>query len=325
MKDAEYCLFSFCGCQRMNAGDAVIEGIGVKRDGVAVSTSELSILWCDPKKKAVMKWLKRQSVDMNWALVDVNGIEHVQVLDLNDDGERWEGDVLDDQPCGWGVLYDKGNNKEYEGFRVGDVNVCYGTRYYSDLGVIEYEGEWCEGKRWGRGVQFDRKGGLQYEGEWMNDAHVERRVVLDGENPLLHNHIEELIVSNNSCNGKEWNVLDLSFMSNLRLLQVGNGCFMYVIGVKLIGLEKLERVAIGKGSFSTDDPFNGGKHCRFQLKNCPLIRELRIGCFSFNYCSVCEIENVPSLEVIEMKELNERSCSFFNASLELKSDSQRMK
>ena len=97
--------------------------------------------------------------------MNANEIERNQVLDMSASGERWEGDVLDDQPCGWGVLYDKGNNREYEGFRVGDVNVCYGTRYYSDLGVIDYEGEWCEGKRWGRGVQFDRKGGLQYEGE----------------------------------------------------------------------------------------------------------------------------------------------------------------
>ena len=308
----------------MNADDTVIEGIGVKRDGVAVSTSELNILWCDPEKKAVMKWLKRQSIDMNWDLVDVNGIEHNEVLNLSDDGERWEGDVLDDQPCGWGVLYDKGNNREYEGFRVGDVNVCYGTRYYSDLGVIDYEGEWCEGKRWGRGIQYDRKGGLQYEGEWMNDAHVERRVVLDEENPLLHNHIEELIVSDNSCNGKEWNVLDLSFISNLRLFQVGDHCFENMKGVKLIGLEKLERVVIGRDCFSIDDPY-GGKHCRFQLKNCPVIRELKIGCKSFSDSRVCEIENNDSLEVIEMGEMNEWSRNFGDASLEFKSDSQRMK
>ena len=30
----------------------------------------------------------------------VNGIEHAQVLDLIDDGERWEGDVLHNQPYG---------------------------------------------------------------------------------------------------------------------------------------------------------------------------------------------------------------------------------
>ena len=34
----------------------------------------------------------------------MSGIEHAQVLDLNDDGERWEGDVLHNQPYGWGML-----------------------------------------------------------------------------------------------------------------------------------------------------------------------------------------------------------------------------
>ena len=59
----------------------------------------------------------------------VNGIEHNRVLDLNDDGERWEGDVLSNQPYGWGVLYDSENRMVYEGFRIGDVNVCYGRSY----------------------------------------------------------------------------------------------------------------------------------------------------------------------------------------------------
>ena len=45
------------------------------------------------------------------------------VLDLNDEGERWEGEVHQGQPYGWGVLYDKEGEKKYEGFRIGDVNV----------------------------------------------------------------------------------------------------------------------------------------------------------------------------------------------------------
>ncbi len=49
---------------------------------------------------------------------DVSGIEHNQVLDLNDDGERWEGDVLHNEPYGWGVLYDSENRMAYEGFRL---------------------------------------------------------------------------------------------------------------------------------------------------------------------------------------------------------------
>ena len=254
---------------------------------------------------------------------DVRGIEHAQVLDLSDDGERWEGDVLGNQPYGWGVLYDSENRRVYEGFRIGDMNVCYESSYYPDLQKVEYEGWVCEGKRWGRGIQYDRNGSTMFEGEWMNDEHLNNRLVLNEENQFLHNHIEELIVENNSCNGPEWTALDLSFMSHLRLLEVGDECFEYVDEVKLIGLNQLERVVIGKNSFTKEKNDCGNDPNRhFYLKNCERLRELKMGRYSFSDYSVCEIENVPSLEVIEMGQLNEWSGNFYYSSLELKSDSE---
>ena len=257
---------------------------------------------------------------------DVSGIEHNRVLDLNDDGERWEGDVLNGKPYGWGVFYDSENRRTYEGFRIGDVNVCYGRSYCPDVGVIEYEGMIFEGKRWGRGVQYDRNGGTLFEGEWMNNEHLSKRIVLNEGNQLLSNHTEEMVVSNSICNGQEWNALDLSLMSNLRLIEVGDECFKYVKEVKLMGLKQLERVMIGKNSFTKCKDGAGNDPDRhFYLKNCEQLRELKIGHHSFSDYSVCEIENVPSLEVIEMGEVNERSYNFCYSSLELKSDSERMK
>ena len=38
-------------------------------------------------------------------------VEHNRVLDLSDDGDRWDGDVMWNQPFGWGVLYDSENRK----------------------------------------------------------------------------------------------------------------------------------------------------------------------------------------------------------------------
>ena len=260
---------------------------------------------------------------------DVNGIMSNQVLDLSDDGERWEGDVLDNQPYGWGVYYDSENRRVYEGFRIGDVNVCYGIQYYSDIQKVEYKGGICEGKRWGRGIQYDRNGKTVFDGEWMNDDNqIEKRVVVNEEYQFLHNHLEELIVENNSCNGREWTALDLGFISHLRLFQVGNECFKCVKEVKLIGLNELEKVVIGMSSFTKQKnrerpSYNPSRH--FYLKNCERLRELKMGRYSFSDYSVCEIENVPSLEVIEMGELNEESWNFCDASLELKSDCERMK
>ena len=257
---------------------------------------------------------------------EVKDIEHAQVLDLSDDGERWEGDVLDNQPFGWGVLYDSENRMAYEGFRIGEVNVCYGIQYYSDIQKVEYKGEWCEGKRWGRGIQYDRNGKTVLEGEWMNDEQASKRVVLNEENLFLHSSIEELIVQDHSCKGREWRVLDLSFIPRLRVLEVGDDCFEFVKVVKLIGLSQLESVVIGRKCFTlfmTGYGFNTDRH--FYLKNCERLRELKIGRYSFPDFSVCEIENVDSLEVIEMGELNEESSNFRNASLELRSDCERMK
>ena len=140
--------------------------------------------------------------------------------------------------------------------------------------------------------------------------------------------MEVMIVDNNACNDKCLTALVLSLFSNLKVFEVGNYSFSFVEEVKLIGLNQLERVVIGKNSFTkekNDDwpSYNANRH--FYLKDCERLTELRIGRYSFSDYSVCEIENVPSLEVIEMGELDNYSWNFCYASLELKSESQRMK
>ena len=110
---------------------------------------------------------------------------------------------------------------------------------------------------------------------------------------------------------------------------MGDSCFRETEELKLIGLNELESVVIGELCFysvsydANKDGMNPNRH--FYLKNCEKLRELMVGCYSFVDYSVCEIENVPSLEVIEMGELKDDSWNFYYAALELKSDSQRMK
>ena len=139
--------------------------------------------------------------------------------------------------------------------------------------------------------------------------------------------MEVMIVDHNACNDKCYYQLDLSSLTNLKVFGVGDYSFAFVDEVKLIGLSQLERVVIGGNSFTKRKngwhSYNSSRH--FYLKNCERVRELKIGHHSFSDYSVCEIENVPSLEVIEIGELNEISWNFRYASLELKSDSERMK
>ena len=140
--------------------------------------------------------------------------------------------------------------------------------------------------------------------------------------------MEVMIVDNNACNDKCFTALDLSLFSNLKVFEVGDYSFSFVDEVKLIGLNQLERVVIGENSFTKEKnverlSYNPNRH--FYLKNCERVRELKIGCDSFRDYTVCVIENVPSLEVIEMGGWKYRSYNFYYSSLELKSDSERMK
>ena len=139
----------------------------------------------------------------------------------------------------------------------------------------------------------------------------------------MNKSVEMLIVDSDSCNDKRYTLLDLSSFSNLKEFEVGDYSCTFVNEVKMIGLNRLERVVIGMNSFRECFQENPDRH--FYLKNCERLRELKMGRYSFIDYSVCEIENVPSLEVIEMGELNEGSDNFSYASLELKSDSKRMK
>ena len=124
----------------------------------------------------------------------------------------------------------------------------------------------------------------------------------------VNSDIEVLIMDYCVCNDSSCTTLDLSSYVSLRVFEVGDDCFGYVKEVKLIGLNQLERVVIGKNCFTKEkNSYGNDPNHHFYLKNCKKLRELKIGCYSFSDYSVCEIENLPSLEVIEMGEMNRRS------------------
>lgn len=183
---------------------------------------------------------------------EIQGVSHNQTLDLTDDGERWEGDVLNDEPYGWGVLYDREGEKVYEGFRMGEVSVCYGRSYYSDIRKLQYEGEWLNGMRWGRGIQYDRNGGVVFDGEWMDDVPTTLNVIetIHPDSGVMHSQIEELTFTNKCCNDPVWSDLDLRPLARLRSLRIGDKCFLETKRVVLQGMRRLEEVSVGYGSFS---------------------------------------------------------------------------
>ena len=146
---------------------------------------------------------------------------------------------------------------------------------------------------------MDRNGVVVYDGEWLNDAPLEKRVKIRSTTVLLHNCVEELRVIDGCCNEEGLKELDLSGFVNLRELKVESECFENVEEVRLIGLNELESVEIGMNSFTKKkNDYGSDPNRHFYLKNCPKLKSLKMGRYSFSDYTVCEIENVDMLEVI---------------------------
>lgn len=250
----------------------------------------------------------------------LDGVKHNAILDLNVDGDRWEGDVLDSKPFGWGIAYDKNGNKSYEGFRLAGVNACFGCEYYSDLDRIAYEGTWFEGKRWGRGTQFDRNGDIVYEGYWMDDAPVKDRVEVTSDDSLFHNRAKHLIVGNNVWNDVTCTKIHPQMISGLVSLIIGNQCCVNVAGLDIVNLNQLEQVEIGSGSFTAVNCHASPR--AFHVSECPKLKVLKIGPWSFSSYTECTIKRLPALEVIEIGDMDDASYNFYKSSIRVTGNSR---
>ena len=130
--------------------------------------------------------------------------------------------------------------------------------------------------------------------------------------------MEVITVGDGMCKGEN-DRIDLSKYFNLKNVSIGNECFFYQDVLNLTGLHSLERVMIGENSF-TKDFFGNDANRKLYVKNCDALKELKIGRYSFSDYSLIEIENVNSLELIEMGDMDSLSYNFAYASLELKSE-----
>ena len=138
--------------------------------------------------------------------------------------------------------------------------------------------------------------------------------------------LRDLVIGAYACPFENVTVFDLSVYPVLETLRIGDYAFEYVDELKSIGLSELKSVTIGKNSFTHHkNGYGQDPNRHFYLKNCPKIRYLRIGAYSFSDYTVCEIENVDALEDIKIGEIetdkynSEYSYNFAYASLELKS------
>ena len=125
---------------------------------------------------------------------------------------------------------------------------------------------------------------LLEEDSWNN--------VIVRSNKELQNasHFVRRVVFESSCFPSFIISVNMSVLPVLRELIVGKGCLKYVKGLKLMGMNALEKVEIGDGCFSKAE----GK---LEVTDCKKMKSLNIGSYScvlWNEFVLknCEVENV---------------------------------
>ena len=220
----------------------------------------------------------------------------VDCIDLDVNGKRWEGGVKDGKPFGYGVLYDEEGKKEYEGFMVDGVKMGCGIEYYSDIERLKYRGCFYDGKRFGRGVLFGRNGMIEYDGLWKNGESYSNQ----HDNNIIDNTTESVDIHYNSYSNEKTLILPF-FLCSLKRIVIGDDCFVKVRVFELDGLGELESVVVGRESFSISD-YNERSDGSFQIVNCPKLKSIQIGHWSFADYHSFELNNLPSLQTIDITE-----------------------
>ena len=134
------------------------------------------------------------------------------------------------------------------------------------------------------------------------------RYTVNNRNTLLSIpwDVTALTVTDNSCNEDNINVVDLSSFKFLRSVVIGNSCFGYVLAFSIVGLNWLESVSIGSSSFGSGGPLWEGSELK--IVNCPQLKSLSIGYWSFGRYNGFELSQLPQLKSVVMTSNTDYGC-----------------
>ena len=254
-----------------------------------LANMKVRVIECDIEEKW-MKVREKRENEMGWIEMEYEDVKKGDILDLNENGVRWEGDSLNGSCYGYGCIYDEENHIIYNGFMYEGKKVCYGKDIYGDIGLVEYEGGYYNGMRFGYGRLYNKKNELVYEGEWYNNSPLnERRIE-------IHEELKEE---------------DIHF--GLEEIVIGENCLKNVSCFKLIGFNSLKKLVIHKNSLERMEMFSiencnelvdvimDGENSRtitneqsrtFRTCNCSNCEDVIIGDNWFANCNSVELNSI---------------------------------
>lgn len=119
---------------------------------------------------------------------------------------------------------------------------------------------------------------------------------------IVSQGLSNLIIQS-GCYGKLVNSsFKLTGVAKLKRIVIGKKCFKGIRKFELDGLNELESIAFGNNSFASncdeydDEPLNGD----YRVINCPKLKTIQIGCYTFTYYTSFELNNLPSLQSIQI-------------------------
>ena len=134
------------------------------------------------------------------------------------------------------------------------------------------------------------------------------RYTVNNRNTLLSIpwYVTALTVTDSSCNDNTITVVDLSSFKFLRSVVIGHYCFKYVQILSIVGLNWLESVSIGTYSFWSDGSLLVDSE--FKIVNCPQLKSLSIGYYSFGRYNWFELSELPQLKSVVMTSNTDYGC-----------------
>ena len=122
----------------------------------------------------------------------------------------------------------------------------------------------------------------------------ENGIVLNTED-LESLSVELKSIDVKKCEDYQNEVLDLSRFTELEALTIGDGCFNYVSKVSVVGLKKLNSVAIGAKSFQ-----NESNDSELIVSDCPELVSLSVGNESFKGFKEMKLSGLDGLKRVTM-------------------------
>lgn len=184
-----------------------------------------------------------------------------------------------------------------------------------------YSGEWRDGKRHGKGKEMDKSGNVVRSGRWYNGVYESRtkKVPTSSSTSLAPCRIEKISSCDIGFDMSGLTVLKLSSLPFLKRIEIGDGRFGDVRKVEFCKLSSLEEIVIGKRCFTSSLGIDVNKHYRvnkegyFRIMNCPKLKSIQIGDFSFSDYISFKLGKLPSLQSIKL----DRFCFYFVMSFSL--------